>query len=271
LVVAVVVIAGGAFLFLGRHTNADATVSDAASTTLDAHSVDVAINGSVGVAGDTVNFTGSGAMDFAQNAEQLSLNESVGSQQLTEKVVYLDKVVYVSIGNEIGQLFPGKSWVSLDLSSLSSSGAAASLGAGSSLNDPVSVLQALKAEGNTVVDLGTSIVNGQTVQGYSVTLDASAINSQIASENLPAWMQQAVQQLVSANEVFNVYVNSSGLVARLAVSVTATALSQSVNENVTIDFSDYGAAVTVAAPPPGDVVSFQSFLQSAPSLQPSVS
>jgi hypothetical protein len=40
----------------------------------------------------------------------------VGNQQLTENLVYLNKVAYVSIGNEIGQIFPGKSWVSLDLS-----------------------------------------------------------------------------------------------------------------------------------------------------------
>jgi hypothetical protein len=271
LVVAVVALAGGTFLFLGRHTNADAAVADAATTTLQAHSVDVAISGSVGVAGTTIAFTGSGAMDFAQNAEQLSLNESVGNQQLTENLVYLNKVAYVSIGNEIGQIFPGKSWVSLDLSSLSSSGAAASLGAGSSVNDPASVLQALKADGNTVVDLGSSTVNGQSVQGYSVHLDATAINNEIAHENLPAWMQQAIQELVSADEVYDVYVNSSGLVVRVTVSVTATALSESINENVTMDFSNYGAAVSVTAPPADEVEPFQSFLQAAGSQSPSVS
>jgi hypothetical protein len=52
-------------------------------------------------------------------------------------------------------------------------------------------------------------------------------------------------------------------VVSLTVSVTATALSQSITENVTMDFSNYGAAVTVTAPPAGGVVSFQSFLQAA--------
>lgn len=50
-----------------------------------------------------------------------------------------------------------------------------------------------------------------------------------------------------------------------------SALSESINENVTMDFSNYGAAVSVTAPPADEVEPFQSFLQAAGSHSPSVS
>ena len=154
--------------------------------------------------------------------------------------------------------------VSLDLSQLSQGGAAQSLGSGSSLgNDPAAALQALAQDGNKATDLGSSTIDGVTVEGYAVHLDAATLKADIAKENLPSWMQDAVASVSNPNVDYKVYVDDSGRLVRMTTDTTETVSGLSVNEGLSMDFSNYGATVNVSAPPAGDVESFQSFLQQA--------
>jgi hypothetical protein len=264
LLLALALVGGGAFLLFGRHADADATVADAVNSALASHSADFTVSGSGGAAGQDFSLTGNGAIDFAQNDLQMTLTASSGPEQLTEQAVYLNKVIYLNLGSAVGQIVPGKSWISLDLSQLSQGGAAQSLGTGSSLgNDPVAALQALAQDGNKATDLGSSTVDGVTVEGYAVHLNAATLKADIAKENLPSWMQDAVSSVSNPNIDYKVYVDNSGRLVRMTTETTATVSGLSVNEAISMDFSDYGAAVDVSAPPSGDVESFQSFLQQA--------
>jgi hypothetical protein len=262
LATAVVVAAGGAFLIFGRHADADAAVADAVNSALASRTADVTISGSGGAAGANFTLTGTGAIDFGQNALQMSVSVASGANQITEQAVYLDNVIYLNLGDEIGQVVPGKSWVSLDLGQLTQGGTSP-LGSASSFgSDPAAALRALSQSGNTATDLGSSTINGVNVEGYSVQIDQATIQK-IAQENVPGWMQQALKSVSDSNVDYKVYVDDAGHLARMTTDVTEKVASMTVHDSTTMDFTNYGTIVDVSAPPAGEVASFQSFLQAA--------
>ncbi len=264
LLLAMVLVASGAFLLFGRHADADAAVAAAVNSALASHSADFTVSGSGGAAGQEFTLTGNGAVDFTQNAMQMSITVSSGPEQLTEQAIYLNKVIYLNLGSAMGQIVPGKSWISLDLSQLTQGGPVQSLGSGSSLgNDPAAALQALAQDGNKTTDLGSSTIDGVAVEGYDVHLDAATLKADIAKENLPSWMQDAVASVSNPDVDYKVYVDNSGQLVRMTTETTATVSGLSVDEGISMDFSNYGATVNVSAPSSTDVESFQSFLQQA--------
>jgi hypothetical protein len=271
-VMAAVVVAAAAFLLFGRGKSADAAVADAVNSALASHTADLVVNGSGGAAGSDFTMSGTGAIDFGQNAMQMSLKISSGPEQITEQAIYLDKTIYVNPGNEVGQVLPGKSWLSLDLGQLTQGSAAKSLGNGGSLStDPAAALRVLGQNGNTATDLGSSSVNGVHVEGYAVHVDPAAIKAEIAKENLPAWLQQALKNVSNPNVNYKVYVDDSGRLARLTTDTTETVSGLAVTEGVTMDFIHFGAPVSVTAPPAGEVATFETFLHAIQSLSGSSS
>jgi hypothetical protein len=267
LTLAVVLAAGGSFLIFGRHTNADAAVVAAVNSSLSSRTADLVISGSGGTASDQFTISGTGAIDFGHNSLQLTANFSMGADQLEEQEVYLNGVAYVNPGKELGQILPGKSWVSLNLGQQTSGSTSSSLGGGTGSlgNDPAAVLRALSQDGNTATDIGPSTINGVPVEGYAVRVDAAAIQKDIAQENLPAWLQQELQHVSNPSVDYKVYIDGSGLLTRLTTVTTETVSGQAVSENFTIDFSDYGVPVNVTAPPADEVAPFRSLLQAAAS------
>jgi Protein of unknown function (DUF2510) len=236
------VVATVSFVVVGRRSDANAAVVAAVNAALSDRTADVAITGSGSTAGSSFSITGTGAIDFTQRAMQVSLDVNDGTQQLNEEVVYQNKVIYVNVGNAIDQIVPGKSWVSLTLSQLSSAGGMSSFGSGNTLgNDPAAALQSLRQEGNGATDLGSSTVDGMNVEGYSVQLTNPAVG-------------------------YRVYVDSAGQLVRLTTAVNETRADQGLSETATMDFSHYGASVSVTPPPAGEVAPFQTFLKAAMAL-----
>jgi hypothetical protein len=262
---AAIVVAGGSFLLFGRRTNADAAVAQAVNSALASNSADLVISGSAGADGATFTISGTGAVDFQQNSLQMAIHLSGAGQQITEQAVYLDKVIYLNLGDKIGQVLPGKSWLSLDLSQLSGQGASSLGGDSPFSSDPAAALQALRQEGNTATDLGPSTVNGTKVEGYSVQVNPATIKKEIAQANLPAWMKQAADSVSETNVNYKVFVDTSGHLARMTTDLTASTSGTSVKEGFSMDFVHYGTPVNITAPPSGEVATFQSFLQAAES------
>ena len=111
---------------------------------------------------------------------QLQLTAGEAGQQIQLQLLYLAGSIYENIPG-IDQLVPGKSWMSLDLSSLDDAGSRApsALGTG---NNPTAMLRLLAQQGNTVVPFGSSTVDGVSVQGYSVTFNPAAIKAQAGQQ-----------------------------------------------------------------------------------------
>jgi hypothetical protein len=256
------VVSGGTFLFLGQSPSADASVALALSSTLSNRTADVAVTGSVGVGTARVDLTGNGTVNFTQNAAQLALNTSVHGNLVTENEITVGDTVYLDLGPLVSQVVPGKTWIAMNLSQLNQGGSTSPLGIGGGLstNNPSAILKVLGQRGNTVTALGQSTINGATVQGYSVQVSPPAVAAELAKAHLPSWMQQSVSTTGNLNVSYKVFIAGSGMLYRMTVDLAVPVDGQSLNGVISMDFSNFGAATAIAAPPAVQVAPYQSFL-----------
>jgi hypothetical protein len=257
----VALVAGVLVTTLGSGNSAEAAVTGAVNSAIGDKTAHLVTTATTEVGGKTVSVTGTGAIDFSTSAVQLDMNESVAGQQVSLQGIFLGGIVYESIP-EIGQVVPGKSWLSIDLSSLAN--AAGQTGAVDLGSNPIATLHQLTLQGNTVTDLGPSTVDGQSVESYSVAVDPSAVQNDLASADLPAWLKQAVSQVQVGGITNRVYIDGGGNLVRETAMVTVHLPGgDAVSTNQSMDFSDYGTAVSISAPPADQVVSFSQFLHLA--------
>lgn len=261
-VVVLTLVAGVLLATHGSGGDADAAIVRAVTSAIGDKTAHVEASSSVTVAGTSVAFTGSGAVDFTDNALQMTLDSNIGGQQLNIQAIYLGGVIYEGLP-QIAELAPGKSWVSLDVSSLEqAAGQSAASGLG---GNPLAMLHALALQGNQVADLGPATIDGESVQGYSVTLNHAVLGSEMANADLPDWMKQAVSQVQVNGGGEKVYITNSGDLVRQSMQMTEKVGSagEVVSLNQSLDYSDYGAPVAISAPPADQVVPFSQFLELA--------
>ncbi len=261
-VVVVILLVVGAVIVFGNTKSASAQVVDAVNNTLGNGTAHVTMSISGKTDGTSVSGTGSGSIDFTHDALQLQMTIGADGQQVPLDAIYLDGVIYESIPG-LSTVAPGKSWLSLDLSSLQKAEEQDPSTSGLGSN-PTVMLQMLAQQGNTVIPLGPSTVDGVAVNGYSVTVNPSAVTRQLKKENLPAWLQQAASGLKVGKLDLKVYVDGAGMLQSFQTQLTETSgTAGTVSFEETLGFSDYGAPVTVTAPPAGQVETFQQLLQVA--------
>jgi hypothetical protein len=204
-------------------------------------------------AGKTLRLSGAGAIDGTSGELTISLGSTLQQAGIPAgtslKEIFLqqngDDVVYVQLGALASHLPGGKHWISLDVSKLGKS-AGLDLGkllSGSELQ-PGDLLSMLEAEGATVQKLGPATVDGSATTHYRVTIDvAKALQAKGLTSPLLAG---AVAQMPTVPE--DVWIGQDGLVHRIRIQ------SQSpLRFGMTMDLYDYGANVTIAAPPGSDV------------------
>ena len=244
----------------GGGTNADAAVITAVDTAMAGRSANLTATGSVVAAGQTVTFTGTGSVDFTNSAVAINVTASAAGQQIDEQAIYLAGVVYEQLP-QIAQVAPGKSWVSLDLSSLRQAAGQGGAGLG---GNPLAMLHVLALQGNTVTDGGTTTLEGQSVHEYDVSLNPAVIQKELDSANLPAWLKQSVSQVTVHGGSENVYIDDAGQLAGASYAVDETAgAAGTVTVSESLGFSDYGTPVAIAAPPADEVIPFSQLLQLA--------
>ena len=259
-IVVVLAAVGASIGLVGGSKSAEAEVIDSVNATMADQTAHLTMSLSGGVGNVSIDGTGSGVIDFSQNAASLQATLNADGQQVELQEVYLGGVFYEGLPG-IDQLVPGKSWVSVDLSSLQQGGTQNPAQA-EAMNNPAVMLRVLAQQGNTVAALGPSIVDGTSVQGYSVTVNAAALKSRLG--RLPSWMQQALSRVNMRDIGMKVFVDGSGLLRRMTVHMAiATGSSPPVSVDASIDYSDFGSPVTVSSPPADQVVSLQQFLQAA--------
>jgi hypothetical protein len=263
-VLVLAIAAGGVFAVVTGSKSAAAAVIDSVNSTMADRTAHIDMTMTEGSSATHVSATGVGGIDFSQNALQLQLNVDAAGQSIPISALYLGGSVYESIPG-LDQLIPGKSWISIDFGSTTTSQGP---GAFSTGNNPTGMLRLLADQGNTVVPLGSSTIDGTSVQGYEVKLTAATIEAQLSQSKLPSWMISALNQINIKSITNRVYVDGSGLLRRYSISLTeSTASAGKITVAESLDFSDYGTPVSVQAPPPGNVVTFQQFLQAAQAAQ----
>ncbi|HXW33945.1 MAG TPA: hypothetical protein VEJ87_05150 [Acidimicrobiales bacterium] len=247
---------------LGGNSNADAVVVHAVNSTMGDKTATVEISGTESADGSSFAMSGSGAVDFSQSAAQLGLSLKVAGQQIQAEVIYVGGVIYESVPG-IAQVEQGKSWVSINSGSTDAF-QGSTTGALNAGGNPMAMLHLLAEKGNNVSSLGPSSVDGARVQGYSVDITGAQIQNDLQDSNFPSWARQAISNFNFGNGIqFTVFIDGHGLLRRETVSMDMSIDSNTFQVRETADFSGYGTAVAVTAPPSTDVVSLQQFLQDA--------
>ena len=212
--------------------------------------------------GQKVRLHGAGAIDGTSGELTMNMGSIPGQSLIppgtTLKEIFLeqngDYVVYVGLGALASQIPGGKHWAELDVSKL---GKAAGVDLGKLLSgsqmQPSDLLSMLKAEGAKIQSLGPATIDGTATTRYHVTVDmAKALQAKGLTSPLLAGMAAQMPKVPE-----DVWVGKDGLVRRIGLSL---GLPQG-HMKMTMDMYDYGADVTIAAPPSSDVFDATAFAQ----------
>jgi len=204
-------------------------------------------------AGMSVSFTETGVFDFAHSRGVLRMN---GPGGLASEELFIPPHTYVKLPGGHGLLPRGKSWVAL--------GSAGAGGLGNALlspfggTDPGDLLASLTAVSSSVRNLGVTTVRGVPVTHLRLDVDPAKAAAR-APGGQRAGLRAFAASLGAATIPVDVWVDQQNRVRRVRWSPhlpggmgapAATRFTQ------TADFYDFGVAVQVSAPPPGQVASF---------------
>lgn len=168
-------------------------------------------------------------------------------------------VVYVRLGALASQLPGGKPWIKLDLSKLGKS-AGVDLGklmSGSQFQ-PGDLLGMLRGEGAEVRKVGPAKIDGTATTQYRVTVDlAKALESKGLTSPLLGGVAAQMPKLPE-----DVWIGKDGLVRRVGFSYGFAQAGRRIRMHMTMNISDYGAHVTIAAPPSSQVFDATQFAES---------
>jgi hypothetical protein len=225
--------------------------------------------------GKTLRMRGSGAIDgtsarmsfkLGSMLGQMGLPSSMGSlaqlQHTTIKEIALeqngDYVIYMQLGFLSSQLPGGKQWIKLDVSKL---GKAAGLDLGKLMSgtqfQPSDLLGMLTSEGAKIQELGAATVDGVATTHYRVTIDlAKALQSKGLTSPL---LNGITAQMKTATS--EVWIGKDGLVRRVKISYNVPHGAKPMRMAMTMSLYDYGAHLSIAAPPSSQVFDATMFAQ----------
>jgi hypothetical protein len=196
--------------------------------------------------GKTVDVHGTGAIDGTSSEFNFTMG-SLGSMKEILLEQHGDYVLYMQMPQLTAHLPAGKHWIELDVSKLGkASGLDLSTLMSGSQFQPSDVLSMLKGEGAKVRNLGAATVGGTATTHYRITIDpAKALQAKGLTSPLLAGAMATLPASIPAD----VWIGKDGLVRRvqLALGVAQGRMA------MTMDLSDYGTDVAIAAPPSSDV------------------
>ena len=248
---------------------ADFVVSSTQNT-LAQRTADVVISGSVSVAGHEIPLTGTGQADFTTNGFSATVSENAANTSVDERELVVGGNLYMGMtidGHNMSKFTNGASWISIPTPGQASS----SPGFGSV--DPLSQIKLLEQKGATVVPLGTSVIDGDTVSGYSVTFSPSQLQQSLQQELASGQFTPAEQQqILNATKALgslsmDVWFDGSGILRRETANLAGG--TSGATGRVDITFSNFGTPVSIEAPAAGDVISFSQFDSDLQALQAS--
>ena len=236
-------------------------VSAAATKTQNAGAVRVHLRMVLRGKGEKLRMRGTGAFDGGSAEMSFKLGSMLGRMGLpsgaasmaqlahtTMKEVALeqngDYVIYLRIPFLSSELPGGKAWVKLDLSKLGKSEGIdlGQLTSGGQFQ-PNDLLGMLEGEGAKVHTVGPATIDGVATTHYRVTIDlAKALKSSGLTSPM---LKELAGRVKTASE--NVWIGKDGLVRRVQFAYGVPRKAMRIA--MTMDLYDYGAQISVAAPP----------------------
>jgi hypothetical protein len=179
--------------------------------------------------------------------------------------------VKIDMGLDTGGMGLDK-WVKIDLATMSGGGGGVGGALGGSVSGglngstglgggPDGLLESLKGAGATVAETGTDTIDGVAVTVYEGEIDPNAAVAAAAPDKVDQ-VRDALGQLGMTSPIpFTAWVDDQGLVRRMDMKVAVDRGSATVQMTMRVEFSDFGAPITIT-PPPADEVLDMSNLSS---------
>jgi hypothetical protein len=225
--------------------------------------------------GKTLRMRGTGAIDGTSAQMTFKLGSMLGQMGLPSSMESLaqlkntsikevaleqngDYVIYMQLGFLSSQLPGGKQWIKLDISKL---GKAAGLDLGKLMSgtqfQPGDLLGMLTSEGAKIQKLGPATVDGVATTHYRVTIDLAKV---LQSKGLTSPLLNGItaQMKTATSEV---WIGKDGLVRRVKISYNVAHGATPTRMAMTMSLYDYGAHLSIAAPPSSQVFDATSFAQ----------
>ena len=241
----------------GNGPDPNGALERAVAHSTSAKTAEVALSLVVGAAGTHESIEGNGTTNFLTNASNMTMTYKAGGRSVLERVIVDGPIGYFNIGPIVGEVAPGKSWVSMDLST-GASGPNGVAGGGV-FSDPNTMVDVLRAAGTTVTMLGSSTVDGVRAQGYAIHLSPAGIQKTMSSEQVPQSLKAQMAQAHFDRLDYVVYIDGANYLKeiRTVASFGADGLEASVTG--TMHFSNYGVPVHVVPPPADEVIPLSEF------------
>jgi hypothetical protein len=247
IIVAAAVAVGVVFaLPLLRHSSKPAGASGAAfvklaaEQTLQQRTADMTMSSTFVVDGKTFTMQGTSAFATDGKAEEAEFTVDIPSEGvMTERLIQIDNVVYVSVSLPGQKVTPGgKTWISEPVS-----GSGATATDASFSGDVLKALATLEKQGITVQNLGTRDIGNVNCTGYAVTPPASGGET----GTITVWIDsQHLVREFSMNVAPDVMLNGVDVGAN---PTSGGSNSSSVSMNIKMDFTYSAQPLRVKAPP----------------------
>ncbi len=170
-----------------------------------------------------------------------------GATAQDQKFVFQGQTLYVNVTDSP---VPGTSWVVASTNNLPALGPSSSLSSLiEQMGNPGQLLQQLTGTSSlSVTSLGTSTINGASVQRYRVSFSSS-----------PETLSDAGFSSATSEEVD---IGAGGLVRQIVVPLAAS--GSGGQESLVVSFSHYGKAISVATPPASQLIPLSQYLVRPP-------
>ncbi|HET9170551.1 MAG TPA: hypothetical protein VFN97_13995 [Actinospica sp.] len=242
----------------GGNSAALSLVADAMNKANSAGTVKV--TGTMTMPGSTTPMTMTAEEEYSPSLE-MSMTTQINGQSISEILVN-DKLYmkYSALSAEMG----GKQWGEIDLSSASGAmGSLSSLLSSVRNQNPTTQMSALVASGD-VTKVGSATVDGQQATHYSGTLTAGQLATLTGSSGKltaaqVAQLKSLIQEANVSAVTIDVWISSGGLPIEEKYSEKMSTGTVAGDMHM----SDWGAPVSVGAPPASEVYNMTSALTGA--------
>ncbi|MFF9146966.1 hypothetical protein ACF1BN_19110 [Streptomyces sp. NPDC014861] len=265
----------GAAAKAGDPTNAAQFIKVAYEKTAAAKSAKVKMTmkmEGMGAESGTADMTGSmgwdpAVMDLTVKGSMLSAGDPEAPEEV--RMVMVDGVMYMDMGEKQAAQMDGKRWMKLDLKAAADASGDKALqkqmtgGLDQMNQDPAQQL-ALLLESPDLKHVGAEKVNGMDTEHYKGTLTVEQMmkaggSAELLSADERKKFTETVKQLGMTGYDTEVWVNKDGYPARMDVAMKMGKGSMEMRA----DYSDYGTKAAVQVPPADETVDLFKMLQDA--------
>lgn len=234
-------------------TSADALVVSAARATLSKNTAKLSITGTVDAGGQAIAIHGSGAEDVSAGTCSMDIGFTLSGISLSEKVVQVNAHAYLDATVNGSDVLDGK-WAQYP----------ATYAAQSTQDNPLSALRLLSAKGAHARAVAEKQLDGQTARGYVVSIPRGQMvedaDSELARASLSRAEIAAAEQAVTSlpAPTYTIWVGRSDLLLEINIHMALTTLGK---VDLRVDMTNFGLPVSIVAPSPANVISYQRFEQ----------